>query len=480
MFIKSKKFPRWLFVIIIIILVLVALFLILKYSGWFNQITGDYINAGDEALEAGEYSVAMQQYAFVTELRYLDSHAAYEGYLKRAAILFGKRNFAEAATELDAAIKLKKNSPEAYLLLGQVQLELDQVEAAVSNLEKALELDGDNPEVMVELGRAVFDLGGQNDRAESLFRQAAEQDTEAQAPAYYLSLVLLDKDIREAEEVLTSTLEKNGSYNKQAEKIKEVLLEIQARADANKNEESDEYQRLLIGWAYAGVGENAAALNVAEQIVTEMTDYRDAWLLKSWAEIELGDYSLAQESLLKAYEIDPTYGQTQYLYAKAETGEQKSDAALESFQKALDLGYDNQDLRRDYAELLISLDKIDLAEEQLRLAYEKDPLDIDTALQYVWFLGEQADDGERALEVATALSKKLRGPQIDAIVALANFYAGEIEEAKSMASTVIVSDTGNALAYFVRAKATGDRDDFIKAIDLDFTGVIAGWAIAEI
>ncbi len=485
--ITEKKIPKWLKIIIILIIVLVILFLVLKYSGLFNKISEGYINEGNELLEQGDYSAAMEQYAYATSLRYLDSESAYDAYLKRGAILFGKHNYEEAISEVSKAVSLKKNRSEGYLLLGKIELANGQVAEALSNLEKALELDGNNPEVMLALGRAVFSQGEQFDpayqqagRAESLFRQALEIDQNYAAANFYLVLLLIDKDFAEAQKIIESEIDVRGAFSKKFARVEELILSLAKEKNKNSNAESGAYNRLRIGWVYTGIGENILAKNLAGRVLAELPKYRDAWLLKAWTEIGLGDFSAANDSLTEAYEIDPTFGQTQYLFAKAEIGLGKKNAALGSFKKALDLGYDNQNLRRDYARLLADLEKYSESEKQYYQAYDQDPLNIDTVAELVWFLGEKQGKGEDALAVAENLQTKLAGSQVIAVLALANLVSGNNQVAQDLATKVIAEDPNNLLAYYVRGRAANDQADLIKALDLDFDGVIAGWVIEEI
>ena len=199
-----------------------------------------------------------------------------------------------------------------------------------------------------------------------------------------------------------------------------------------------------------------------------------------WAQIDKADYQGAQESLTTAYKLDPTWGQTQYLFALAEMGTENYRDAVQSFTKALALGYDTRLLRLDYARLLTAQEDWREAEKQWRQAYQMNPRDLNTALELVWFLGADSDQPAAALELAQSLDKQYATIETKAVLALAYAFNGNTDKALELTAVVINKQPNNPLAYFVRGLAAGDGADFIKAIDIDTVGTVANWAQSKI
>jgi tetratricopeptide (TPR) repeat protein len=480
---KIKKFPLWAKILIAILVALGLVLLILKFSGWFDKVAAVYVKQGDAAVSERNYTEAMRQYELALALKHLDGESAYEAYLRRGKILLGKRHYDAAEQELIAATRLRSRRPEAYLLLGQSQQSVYDYDAAVATLEQGIKQSAGDADIVFELGRAIFRQGKQTDRAEDLFRQALQIDPDFQAAYFYLALSLLENNIEEASGAIKQAITLSGDYTVRAQNIRARIADIKNRLATRINQNDDEalaFQCVLTGWAYAGVGETAAAWRQADKALVINSDYRDAWLLLGWTQIERRDYQTALTSLTEAYNLDPTFGQTQYLFALAETGAGEFSAAAKSFAKALALGYDTRLLRLDFSKLLTTTGDLKEAEKQLRQAYKMNPQDLNTALELVWFLGELSGQPAVSLELAQSLDKQYATIETKAILSLAYALNRDNNRARDLAAAVINKQPNNPLAYYVRGLATGDGADFIKAIDIDTVGIVANWAQSEI
>lgn len=478
---KIKKVPRWLQVTIVILIILLAAVLVLKYGGWFDKVAAVYVARGDGALTEGNYSQALQQYNYAISLEHLDGNSAYVAYLKRGRIMLSKRNYAQAAAELERAVKLRKKKPEAYLLLGQAYMGQAQFADAVGSLAEAFKYNEDNPEIMIELAKAILRQGDELGRAEDLLRQAISLDPEAQPAHLYLALLLLERDIAEALEEISTTLDLSGEVTVSAQSVHERILDLKKRMSSRGDDnESQAYRLVLVGWTYANVNEYAPAKRLAEEALVISPEYRDAWELLAWSQIGLEDYAGAINSLTEAYNLDPTSGQTQYLFARAEAGSGQIDAALESYEKALLLGFDHRSLRLDYARLLIKKGDNDSAAEQLQMAYEMNKQDLVVAQELIWFLGKIKNESDEALRIAKAVNRFSDSPLAKSMLALAYYFQDDSEQALRITEEVIFQEPGQALAYYVRGLVTGNGNDFVKAIDVDFEGTVGSWAYKEI
>lgn len=476
---KKIKLPRWLVVVGVIVAILLIAFLVLRLGGVFDEMAMVYVDRGDALVAEGAYSAAMQEYAYALSLKDLDGKVAYNAYLKRAEILQRKRNYDQAIEELTAATKLRSGKKEAWLMLGQVLLSARQTPVAVTALEKAHGRDRSDPNILRLLGLAYF-RQGQLDRAEDILRQAVAAEPSSQAGYYYLALVLLNKDHAAAAELVSQSLQHDGAFGTGAKQLQNRIAELQSRIGQTKGTIAvDAYQKVSRGWIYAEVGENEVAHRLAEESLLVVADYRDAWVLKGFTEIELKDFTAAQESLTKAAEIDPTYGQIVYLQAKAAQGQNQEAAAAELYRKALDLGYHQHQVYLDYARLLIKQGNYSEAEKQLRAAYKIDAHDITGGEELVYLLGKKMNKAKEGLEIALNLDRYWQTNQTHALAALGYALAGETVAAQNLADQVITHDSLEPLAYFARGLITNDVSDFEKAIDRDFEGQVAGWAGEE-
>ncbi len=95
---------------------------------------------------------------------------------RKAKTLFNQKNYWEATTLLEVAIKLNPGKGAYYLLLGLAQMNLpSMVRAAEKNLTKASELDPWSPEPLSALG-LLFMNENMTNRAENFFRKAISID----------------------------------------------------------------------------------------------------------------------------------------------------------------------------------------------------------------------------------------------------------------------------------------------------------------
>lgn len=121
------------------------------------------VGAEGEALSrvcAAEAWLTFERHALVDEelkaAEKLDGNL-YELKLARAKLAINKGDRDDAITKLEALTKATPGRADAWLLLGQQQIEAGKPAAAVAPLRKAKELDGDWPEASFELARALPD-----------------------------------------------------------------------------------------------------------------------------------------------------------------------------------------------------------------------------------------------------------------------------------------------------------------------------------
>lgn len=473
---KKIKLPRWLLVIGVIAAILLIAFLVLKLSGTFDELAATYVDRGDRLVAEGAYSEAAQEYAYALTLKDLDGQSAYQAYLKRAEIFQRKRNYSAAIEELTAATKLRSRQRDAWLMLGQVLLSARRTPEAVTALEKARTLDRQHPNTLQLLGLSYF-RQGQFGQAQDLLRQAVAAEPENQAGYYYLTLVFLNQNLEESEKMIAESLRREGAFSAGAKQLQNRIGELKRRTGQSEGTMAvDAYQKILRGWIYAEVGESEMARCLAIEALAVVDDYRDAWILKGFSEIELKDFLEAKQSLARATQIDPTYGQVAYLQARTEAALGDIDAAEILYQKALALGYRQYQVYLDYAQLLMSRANYSEAEKPLRAAYKIDPREISGGCRLVYLLGKHLDKAPEGLEIALELDRYWQTGQTHSLVALGYALAGDGTAALNFADQALSHDSLDPLAYFVRGLVREDQAELEKAIDRDFDGQVAEWA----
>ncbi|EKD49141.1 MAG: hypothetical protein ACD_63C00256G0002 [uncultured bacterium] len=469
-----EKFPRWLRVVIIAVVILIVIVLVLKYGGWFDKIAYSYVGRGNKYLENREYSKAMKEYAFAVALEDLDGKAAFEAHVRRGQIFYSKRNFNEAVREFEAAYKLYKKRKEIQILLGKAYLAVGRVDDAEKVLSKALEQDSGDAEILVNLGKTIFKKFEELERGEDYLKEAIKINGENQEAYFYLALIYLDHDENLALEKISRALDLPGDLSDEARSVHERIMEMQNdKLRGREEKEARAYERVLIGWTYAGVSEYDAALRKTAEALELVSEYRDAWILKAWIEIEKEDFAMAEDSLNKAYRCDSTHGQTQYLYGRLHFKMGEFDKAHDDFEKALNLGYDHVSLRRDFAKLFSRTGDLKEAEKQLLKAHAVDSKNLEVGSMLIWLYVENLHKTQDAVKLAQQLDKIHKTSRTRALLALAYFYEGDEKAAEVAAGEALERDAEEALAYYVEGLVDGDREKFEKAVDLDFEGEVA-------
>lgn len=477
---RKIKLPRWLVVVGVIVAILLVAFLVLKFSGVFDEMAAIYVDRGDELASQGAYSAAMQEYAYALSLKDLDGQVAYQAYLKRAEILQRKRNYDQALEELTAATNLRPRRAEAWLILGQVALSARQTDRAVAALEKARQIDRRDANALRLLGLGYF-RQGKYDLASDVLRQAIDLESASQAGYYYLALVALNQSLAEASDWVEQGLAHEGSFTAGAQQLRTRIKELREKTGQTEAPIAIEaYQKVLQGWIYAEMGEYEAADRLSREALLIVPDYRDALVLNGFCQIELNDFSAAAESLSRAAEIDSTSGQIIYLQAKTAEKQGQPEKATGLYRKALDLGYRQHQVYLDYSRHLIGQQDYIEAEKQLRAAYKLDPKDITGAKMLVYLLGKKMNRAQEASEIALTLDRHWQTSQTQALAAFGYVLAGENLAAQNLVDQVISRDSLEPLAYYVRGLLSGAPEDFEKAIDRDFEGLVAEWAREEI
>ncbi|MEM9163276.1 MAG: tetratricopeptide repeat protein, partial [Cyanobacteria bacterium P01_F01_bin.4] len=104
----------------------------------------------------------------------LAEDASGDEHLEAGAVAYDEGNLAEAATQVEAALKLGVTDydlDQAHTILGNIYTDLDRYEDAIAQHQKALALNKQNHEAWVNLG-VTYRLLGNYPEAENAYQKA--------------------------------------------------------------------------------------------------------------------------------------------------------------------------------------------------------------------------------------------------------------------------------------------------------------------
>ena len=204
-------------------------------------------------------------------------------------ILLDKKD--EALKYYIRCTEIKPDTSDAWIALGNFYLVEQNYDDAIPALEKALEIDPNNSEAVSLLSQA-YDLHGDKEKAIALYEKAMKLDPEQKAYPFNLGLIYYKSTVND------STLD-----------------------DATKKEylkKSSEY---------------------FAKVIELDPEVKEAYKIKSSAEIQLEDFQAALETLLQASEMFPDDGEVWYFLGVAYGRLGQAAEAKAAFAKAEELGY---------------------------------------------------------------------------------------------------------------------------------------------
>ena len=107
-----------------------------------------------------------------------------EVYLSKGVLAYNKKEFNQALTALQEAIKAQPQNAEAHYYLGLTQIELGQYPEALASLQRSLQLDPKRTTIHFDLGITSFKMG-KYAQALQEFRTAEQYQPERALVYYY-------------------------------------------------------------------------------------------------------------------------------------------------------------------------------------------------------------------------------------------------------------------------------------------------------
>jgi len=339
------------------------------------------------------------------------------GRLREAKSLMGNGYFSLATVELQNAIRENPESPEPYRALGEVYLRTQDM-TKLQNLIKELgKIFPGDPEIPVLKGRKL--IAEQNFQEASTFFRQTKGPLSPSLHFYQAVLAALQNNHAGAQQILSDiaslpvkkdTLTPAASEDtasvppELAEKVQGMLDAYETFQDLSEGQNPHLFA--LLGKVLAEKNEATLAQKFAEVAIKEDVSYIDAWIVRGYANMQMGKIDAALEDLRHAYDLDPLRPQTHYFLALALDKAGKTDEAILFFEKSLEHNFEFSDeVRWKLVDLFSRGGKYDRVVELYRelLNSESEPTEYVRAMHTAIDILKQP---EVALEFADRLIKE--------------------------------------------------------------------------
>lgn len=285
------------------------------------------------------------------------------GRVNRAKEFIELEYYSRATVELSEAIKDRPGVLEPYVLLGEAYIQTRDNAKLASLVQQIEQRFPGSLEPIVLKVRAFIAAEKYAQTLEIL--NGVKEELPPSLHFYRAVLLALQNDHKQAREILTqlSTVpvleidfevtESGIEEHIDAEDEKTMLRpEMQTKVldVLSAYEEFDVYHDAqsahllaLIGKALAQNSESTLAKSFADRAIKEDTAYVDAWIVRGYANLLLGNTVEAVDDLKQAYNLDPIRPQTHYFLALALSANEQDDEASLFFEKALEHQFEFSD-----------------------------------------------------------------------------------------------------------------------------------------
>lgn len=315
------------------------------------------------------------------------------GALRQGDLLAEQGRWSEAL-KLYTQVAAEEGGLLAIRKVAQAQLQLAQYDDAQQTIA-LLQKEGAKPADITLLQSIVLLRTGQLTEARTQLSSAEE------SPQKHYGLMLLA--IAEGD---------HASAQQEAELVQdgsEPVLRNNAGVVQNAYEEyalfpesTDSHRITLLARALAQIQECALAEPLVTQVVGQTPNYRDAWIVKGFCELQLEQFTAAIGSYQTAYNLDPQKVETQYFLGLSYLYSEQYQNAITFFEYALTNGFTpKSELHRLITEAANELGNSELALTHLSSLIELEPTveHFETYVQTALFLQRNAEAYEKALQM---------------------------------------------------------------------------------
>jgi tetratricopeptide (TPR) repeat protein len=333
--------------------------------------------------------------------RHPDSPHAWTS-LSRLAVVAEQPDVALDA--VNHALALQPGSPDIIILKAQVMVRQEQKAEATALLGDAVRLQPKNTDLIFAYGRMLLDSENL-EGAKQQFRKVVKIDPTHADALYSLALLELETGVFQS-----------------GEKHLVQLLEL------NQHVQNAYY---YLGYATAEQGKAQEALDWYLKV--ESGDYwSQAQLRAAGLMVKQGDFVRMQEHMRTLRQKNPQLASQLYIIeGQALTDAKLHIQAYSLYETALESSPDDIDLLYSYSLAAEKLDKLDVAETNLRRILAIDPDNVRALNAFGYTLADRTDRHQEALQyISKAYAKEPDDPAIIDSMGWVHFRMGDLDKAR--------------------------------------------------
>jgi tetratricopeptide (TPR) repeat protein len=368
--------------------------------------------------------------------------------LREAESLLAAHRLAEARTE---ALEQLKKSPtvEAYNLVGIIESNQQDYQAAIGSFEHALRLNPRSTKTLNNLGNA-YAAQKDWDRAQSDFRTVLRMDPANADANYNLGVLLMMKG--SAADAITHfqrVHSAQGQFNLvraylQVHRTAEALRAADALSDNNKR---DVQVQFSLGVLLAAEHQYKAALRVLDRADALQPESFEILFNLGQVLLRTGENNRAELTLNRALKLQPENAETLYLLAQSYNNQSRPLDALDVLMRAHKMAPNNADIIFLMAQVTMSQnyyeDAIPLLESGLEIAPQRP--DLLAALGESYFMSGKT---EKAIDKFNSLLEIDKSARSYAFLGLSYRNIGRFDEAKSYFQQGLTLEPHNSTCLF--------------------------------
>lgn len=372
-----------------------------------------------------------------------EGNRSYASHIEKGTALLEEGHYGLAAAEYQLAIALDPQKAEGYALLGKATYENGAYLEAKAALEKASTLNPGDVDVEVLLGETLIALE-QFDTAARHFELL--QNTDPRIGYYQGILKAYEGAYAEAESLFQQVIN-SGDSSKLSEKANTYLdsiAEFNLTSDAPTN-----YGKTLVARSLAETDQPALAISLLYEVLTEDSDYRDAWIILGYVYLSQEKYADAEEALLKAVTLDPTKAETRYFLGLSYLGQGEFQSAIPQLELALQSGFEPRvQLYQKLGDAAVGIKDYAKAAEAYENVLLLNSSDVTLYIRPIWLYLDHLKNIEAARELAErAVAEHPNAAMSYNLLGWVQTEAGEWETAKESLNYALILDPDLAAAY---------------------------------
>ncbi len=314
------------------------------------EVDNNY-NNGVTYLEKNQYSSALQE--FKTSINNNSSNT--DSYIKAAEILGKKKQYDEAIAILENGRDVVAEPDLVYQALGEVFMLKKDYPNAELNFRESVNKDKTNWKAIEGFATALL-LQGKYDDASQVLENPAVNDNEGKERLKYLKALLIADDFDKSLDLFSQLDQSKAQYKTVYDALKKAK-----ETDGNKIEDL-----MSLSYAIINNGDYAYSVELLELVIKENEYYHGGQMYLGYVYLKLEDYTRAKDYLTKALELDSSDPTTLQFIALAYTKLNQEKDALDTYGSLVALESQNEQVRIDFINALISFKNFEKAVEQAK------------------------------------------------------------------------------------------------------------------